>query len=88
MNILRVTGILFLALVSSSVWSAGDVLNNYRTLTQLEGDWILSPASEQEGGATQKGPAGKLVGTDRTAISFKLVGKGSAVQENLLPGTG
>jgi hypothetical protein len=36
----------------------------------------------------KKGPAEKLIGTDKTAISFKVVGKGSAVQENLLPGTG
>jgi len=49
---------------------------------------MLSPASEQEGGATKKGPAAKLVGTDNTAISFKVIGKGRTIQENLLPGTG
>ena len=28
------------------------------------------------------------MGTENTAISFKVIGKGSAIQENLLPGTG
>ena len=37
---------------------------------------------------TMKGPAAKLIGTDTTPISFKVIGKGSTVQENLLPGTG
>lgn len=79
---------LVLSLVFTSAWSDSDALNNYRTLTTLNGDWILSPAGIQEGGATAKGPAAELVGTNRTAISFKVVGKGSTVQENLLPDTG
>jgi hypothetical protein len=49
----------------------------------LNGDWVLSPTEIQEGGATKKGPAAKLVGAGRTALSFKVVGKSSAVQENL-----
>lgn len=49
---------------------------------------MLSPANEQEGGATKKGPAANLVGTDTTAISFKVIGKGSTIQESLLPDTG
>jgi len=72
----------------SSVWAASNTLNNYKTLTLLGGDWMLSPLAEQEGGATKKGPAAKLIGTDETAISFKVIGKGSTIQENLLPGTG
>jgi len=82
------TVILGLALVAGSVWAATTSLNHYKTLTLLEGDWMLSPAAEQEGGSTKKGPAAKLLGTDNTAISFKVIGKGSAIQENLLPGTG
>lgn len=54
----------------------------------LDGDWNLSPADARESGATKNGPAAKRVGIDKTAISFKVVGKGSTVQENLLPGTG
>lgn len=88
MNIVRITCILLLTLALSSVLAENDALINYKMLTLLEGDWMLSPASEQEGGATKKGPAEKLIGTDKTAISFNLVGKGSAIQENLLPGTG
>ena len=85
MNYLSVLGI---ALVANSVWATTSSLNHYKTLILLEGDWVLSPADEQEGGATKKEPAAKLVGTDDTAISFKVIGKGSTIQENLLPGTG
>jgi hypothetical protein len=53
----------------------------------LKGDWVLAPAAQQEGGATKKGPAAKIIGTDNTAMSFKLVGKGTTVQESLLPDT-
>ena len=60
----------------------------FKTLALLEGEWMLAPANKQEGGATKKGPAAKLIGTDKTAMSFKVIGKGSTVQENLLPGTG
>ena len=80
--------VLSLALVLSSAWAGNDSLNNYKTLTLLDGDWMLSSSDVQEGGATKKGPAKELVGTDGTAISFKVIGKGSTVQENLLPGTG
>jgi hypothetical protein len=72
----------------SSVWADSESLNDYKTITMLDGDWVLSPADVQEGGAIKKGPAAELMGIDGTAISFKVVGKGSAVQENLLPGAG
>ena len=80
--------IISLTLVLNSVWADTNAVNHYKTLTMLDGDWILSTADVQEGGATKNGPAAKLIGTDMTAMSFKVVGKGSAVQENLLPGTG
>ena len=63
-------------------------LDGYNTLTRLNGDWKFAPASQQEGGATTKGPAKALLGTDAVAIRFRVIGKGSTVQENLLPGTG
>ena len=88
MNVIRITAIFGLNLMLSSVCAGTNALDNYTMLTTLNGDWMLSPAEAQEGGATKKGPAAKLIGTDKTAISFKVVGKGSAVQENLLPGTG
>lgn len=87
MNYLRFTSILCLALMSGVVYSATGSLEHFRMLTSLDGDWVLSGADIQEGGATKKGPAAKLVGAGKTAITFKVIGKGSTVQENLLPGT-
>ena len=87
MTISRTTAFACLCLLLNSAWAGSDALGNYNALTRLNGDWMLAPADVQEGGATGKGPAAKLIGTDTTAISFKVVGKGSAVQENLLPGT-
>lgn len=77
-----------LSLFVYNVLAASPALNNYKTLASLEGDWKLASAEKQEGGATKKGPAAKLIGTDKTAMSFKVIGKGSTVQENLLPGSG
>ena len=90
MKTISIVSILGLGLiVVLNTASAGtDVMGFYKTLTLLQGEWVLSPAEQQEGGATKKGPAAKLVGTDSTAMSFKVIGKGSTVQENLLPGTG
>jgi hypothetical protein len=88
MKIMRIPFFLCLTMVISSVTAGTDALSHYQTLATLDGDWMLSPLDEQEGGATKKGPAAKLVGTDSAAISFKVIGKGSTIQENLLPGTG
>ena len=87
MKILQYISFLGLAMAVSNAWSGPDAINNYKTLTMLDGEWILSSADIQEGGTTKKGPAAELIGTTNTAISFKVVGKGSAVQENLLPDT-
>lgn len=87
MKLWRAVYILGFTLGMSSVLAESDALGNYKTITMLDGDWILSPANVQQGGATKKGPAAQLVGTNETAISFKVVGKGSALQENLLPNT-
>ena len=59
----------------------------YSSMQGLEGEWELSPADKQERKATKHKLVEPLVGTDAVAMSFKLVGKGSTVQENLLPGT-
>lgn len=59
----------------------------YQSMTTLQGEWILSPAAQQQGKATQHKLVEPLIGTDTTAMSFKLIGKGSTVQENLLPET-
>lgn len=88
MNIITLIVAASTLFLSSSAWSASLALDNYKTLALLQGDWVLAPVDKQEGGATKKGPAAKLLGTDKTAMSFKVIGKGSTVQENLLPGTG
>ena len=88
MNIFKVTALIGLALLYNDVWATPQTLNNYQTLASLQGEWKLAPADKQEGGATKKGPAAQLIGTDGTAMSFKVIGKGSTIQENLLPGTG
>ena len=87
MRLWHAISILSLIFGVSSTWAGSDALDNYKTLTMLDGDWKLSPANAQQGGATKKGPAAQLVGTNETAISFKVVGKGSALQETLLPDT-
>ena len=86
MKLLQILVMLASATTLQNAW-ASEALNQYKAITVLEGDWILSPAEQQEGGATKKGPAANIAGTDTTAMSFKVIGRGSTVQENLLPGT-
>ena len=88
MKLSYIATILTLLLLMSNVWADGNSNGHYKTLTLLNGDWKLSPAVQQEGGSTKKGPAAKIMNTDATAMSFKVIGKGSTVQESLLPGTG
>ena len=59
----------------------------YNSMQGLEGEWVLLPADKQEGKATKHKLVAPLVGTNAVGMSFKLVGKGSTVQENLLPDT-
>ena len=59
----------------------------YDWMRQLEGQWTLSPAEQQEGKATQRPEVAAMLGTSRLAMDFKPVGRGSTVQEDLLPGT-
>lgn len=90
MNASKFTNVLGLALLCASAAVAApksDPQAQYLTLTRLAGDWSLSAADRQEGKATSKGPAAKMVGTNQVAMRFRIIGKGSTVQENLLPGT-
>ncbi len=66
---------------------AGNATQIYQSTKALEGEWVLSPADKQQGKATKHKLVAPLVGTDAVAMKFKLVGKGSTVQESLLPGT-
>ena len=54
MKFISYTFIVSLTLVLNSVWADTNAINHYKTLTVLDGDWILSPANAQEGGATKK----------------------------------
>ena len=76
------------ALTSFNVYAgtSTDAQKAYQWMTDLQGEWVLSSAGQQQGKATKHKLVAPIVGTDATAISFKLTGKGSTVQENLLPG--
>lgn len=73
--------------VAANAEQSGEAQQQYNFISQLKGDWKLSPASQQQGKSTTHKFVKPLMGTDRVAMSFKVIGKGSTVQENLLPGT-
>ena len=66
---------------------ASEAVEQFKLMKTLRGAWKLSPASVQEGKATINKVVAPLVGTNKVAMDFKIIGKGSTVQENLLPGT-
>ena len=88
MKSINIVAILVPVLLMNVAWADSNSAGHYKTLTLMKGDWKLSPANQQEGGATKKGPAAKLMDTDTVAMSFKVIGKGRTVQESLLPDTG
>ena len=54
----------------------------------LKGEWVLSPADKQLGTDSYKHPAlVPLVGTGKTGMAYKLIGRETTIQEDLLPGT-
>lgn len=61
----------------------------YDEMTEMfDGEWTLSIESKQTGTSSYKNPKiSFLVGTDATAISYKTIGQGSTLQEDLLPNT-
>jgi hypothetical protein len=66
---------------------AMDVYN--QMLSVLKGEWSLSPEDKQidTTGAYKNKAINHLVGTDATAIAYKIIGKGATFQEDLLPNT-
>ena len=65
--------ILSLLLGCSFVSHAADnARTQYQSMTTLQGEWILSPAVQQEGQATQHKLVTPLIGTETTAISSLL----------------
>ncbi len=59
--------------------------DTYEWLKQLTGDWALS--ASQEGDAVKHPVIAPLVGSDKVAISYRLVGAQTTLQENIFPGT-
>jgi hypothetical protein len=68
-----------LASLMSAFCYADDARQIYQSMKVLEGDWVLSPAAEQEGKATRHALVSPLIGTDEIGISFKLIGRGSTL---------
>lgn len=81
--------VLFVMIAGTSTYAhaVNSARLHYQSMKDLKGDWILSAAAQQEGKATQHKLVAPLIGTDTTAMSFKMIGKGSTVQEKLLPST-
>lgn len=54
----------------------------------LKGKWVLSPAEKQTGTESYKHEAvAPLAGTDAIGINYKLIGRETTIQEDLLPET-
>lgn len=64
-----------------------DVYNQMQSL--LKGEWSLSEEKKQidTTGAYKNKAIVHLVGTDATAIAYKVIGRGATFQEDLLPNT-
>jgi hypothetical protein len=72
------------ALAAAPAASADQV---YAWVRQLEGQWVLSPAGEQEGKSRDNAVVLELAGSGRVAMNYESIARGSVVQEDLLPGT-
>lgn len=57
----------------------------YAWMQQFEGDWVLS--ADQEGEAARHAVIAPLVGSGKAALSYRLVGSKTTLQENIFPGT-
>lgn len=60
-----------------------------RMVELMEGEWKMSPDEKQIGttGAHKSKLIKDLRGTDKTAVSYDVIGKGTTLQENLYTGT-
>jgi len=79
--------VLFLTSFSINAGSQPEAQEVYQWVKQLEGQWTLSPPERQEGKASAHPTVSPLLGTNEIAMNFNLIGRGSTVQEDLLPGT-
>lgn len=80
------TLILSLSLTTSLQAQDADAFDVYEWMESLEGEWVLSPADKQTGTNSYKHKAVlPMVGTNKTGIAFKSIGRKSTIQEDLLP---
>lgn len=72
---------------AAGVWAegTGDAHQQYTRLQELEGDCVL--AATQEGEASKHPVIAPLVGSGKVALSYRLVGAKTTLQENIFPGT-
>lgn len=80
-----ITYVVFVSILFISHSYADNATQIYKSTKYLEGEWTLSSVDAQEGKATKHKLVEPLVGTDTVAMKFKLIGKGSTIQETLLP---
>lgn len=88
MNKLLLTLSLIGLLSTSSISKEMEPIDIYEHMsTALNGDWVLSSEDKQLNttGAYKNKLVFPLVGTDITALSYKPIGFGSTLQEDLLP---
>jgi hypothetical protein len=75
-------------IVSSSGAKEVEPWDLFGWMESLKGEWVLSRAEDQKGTDSYKHKAVlPLVGTSQTGIAFKLIGRDTTIQEDLLPNT-
>ena len=78
------------ALVTTAATAEMKAKEAYDYMTKvLVGEWKMSPADKQIGttGAHLHPAVKRLLGTDRTGVAYKVIGRGATLQEDLLPNT-
>ncbi len=84
--------VLFAILLLSNTASAEEGIEGWDLFDwmdeALRGEWVLSPADKQLGTDSYRHKAVlPIVGTDKPGISYKLIGRETTIQEDLLPNT-
>lgn len=83
---LSILGLLFSSTCSAEEMEPMEVYKHM--IKVLNGKWSLSSASRQTGTTSYKNPAiSFLAGSDVTAIAYKVIGRGTTIQEDLLSDT-
>ena len=79
-----------IGIINLSTADEMEPINVYYHMSEiLKGEWSLSPADKQVDttGAYKNKAVLPLVGTDTTAIAYKIIARGTTLQEDLLPNT-